>query len=65
MQITLNKKLQNKVKIASKKVGLNELEFVNRSVSAYLAEIQNVISLKKELDMWDMLSAESMRKNNF
>ena len=64
MQI-LDKKLENKVKIVSKKLGLNEREFVNRSVLAYLSEFQNAINLKKELDGWDMFSAISMRKNNF
>ena len=64
MQI-LDKKLENKVKIASKKLGLNEQEFVNRSVLAYLSEFQNAINLKKELEMWNMVSAFSMRKYNF
>lgn len=64
MQI-LDKKLEKKVKIASKKLGLNEREFVNRSVLAYLSKLQNVMSLKKELEMWDMISAFSIRKYNF
>jgi hypothetical protein len=64
MQI-LDKKLENKVKIASKKLGLNEREFINRSVLAYLSEFQNAINLKKELDMWNMVSAFSLRKYNF
>ena len=64
MQI-LDKKLENKVKIASKKLGLNEQEFVNRSVLAYLSEFQNAINLKKELEMWNMVSAFSMQKYNF
>lgn len=64
MQI-LDKKLETRVKIASKKLGLNEREFVNRSVLAYLSEFQNAVNLKKELGMWDMISAFSMRKNNF
>lgn len=64
MQV-LDKKLENKVKIASKKLGLNRREFINRSVLAYLSEFQNAINFKKELKMWDMVSAFSMRKNNF
>lgn len=65
MKITLNKKTEQKVKTASKKLGLNEREFVNISVASYLSELQNAISLKKELEAWDMLSALSMHKNNF
>lgn len=64
MQV-LDKKLENKVKIASKKLGLNRREFINRSILAYLSEFQNAINFKKELKMWDMVSAFSMRKNNF
>jgi len=63
MQI-LDKKLENKVKIASKKLGLNEREFINRSVLAYLSEFQNAINFKKELDMWNMISAFSIKKYN-
>lgn len=65
MNITLNKKTGNKLRAASKKLGLKEKELVNISVLTYLSELQNAISLKKELDAWDMLSALSMRKNNF
>jgi len=57
MQI-LDKKLEKKVKIASKKLGLNEREFVNASVLSYLSQFQNAINFKKELDMWDMVSAK-------
>ena len=64
MQI-LERKLQKRVKTVSKKIGLNEREFINLSVSAYLNEFQNAISLKKELDMWDMLTAASMRQHKF
>lgn len=65
MKIILNKKIHSKVKTASKKLGLNEKEFVNISVLSYLSELQNALRLKKELEAWDMLSALTMRKNNF
>jgi len=64
MQV-LDKKLEKRVKIASKKLGLNEREFINRSVLAYLSEFKNAINFKKELEMWDMVSAFSMQKYNF
>ena len=64
MQV-LDKKLEKKVRIASKKLGLNEREFINRSVLAYLSEFKNAINFKKELEMWDMVSAFSMQKYNF
>ena len=64
MQV-LDKKLEKKVRIASKKLGLNEREFINRSVLAYLSEFKNAINFKKELEMWDMVSAFSIQKYNF
>jgi hypothetical protein len=65
MQITLNKKTQEKVKKASKRLGLDERQFVNLSILKYLAEFKEVLGLKKELEIWDILSASSLRKNNF
>jgi hypothetical protein len=64
MQI-LDKNLENKVKVVSKKLGLNKREFINRSVLAYLSEFQKAVNLKKELNGWDMLSAISIQKYNF
>ena len=64
MQV-LDKKLEKRVKIVLKKFGLNEREFINRSVLAYLSEFKNAINFKKELEMWDMVSAFSMQKYNF
>lgn len=65
MKITLNKKTEQKIKVASKKLGLKEKEFVDMSILSYLSEFQNALNLKSELEKWDMLSALSMRKNNF
>ena len=47
MQV-LDKKLEKRVKIASKKLGLNEREFINRSVLAYLSEFKNAINKLKQ-----------------
>lgn len=64
MQI-LDKQLDKKVNVVSKKLGINKKQFINASVSAYLNNFHNAMNLKKELEMWDMLSAISMRRNNF
>ena len=61
MQI-LDKKLQKQVKVASKKLGLNERDVINRAVSAYLGNIKEFVNLRNELRMWDVLSAQTMRK---
>lgn len=61
----LDKKLQKKVKVASKKLGLLERDVVNQAVATYLETISGFVNLKKELDMWDMLTAQTVRKYKF
>ena len=64
MQI-LDKKLQKQVKVASKRLGLDERDVVNRAVSAYLVSMKEFTNLQNELRMWNMLSAQTMRKYKF
>jgi len=64
MQI-LDTKLQKQVKTVSKKLGLNPRDVVNRAVSSYLGSMKEFADLQKELYMWDVLSAETLRKYKF
>ncbi len=61
----LDEKLQRQVRIASKKLGVTENEIVKRAISSYLGNFEDLVNLQKELRMWDILSAKSMRKYNF
>ena len=61
----LDKKLQKKVRLVSKKLGLPERDFINRAVSIYLGNTEDFLSLQHELRMWDILSAKTMRKYKF
>ena len=61
----LDKKLQKRVTVASKRLGLNKREVINRAVSTYLRSIDDMLSLQNELRMWDVISAETMRKYKF
>lgn len=61
----LDKKLQRRVGIASKKLGLPEREFVSRAVSMYLWNMSDIASLSRELQIWDVLSAKTMQKYKF
>ena len=63
--ITLEKKLKTRVKTAAKKLGLDEHEIMNRAISSYLVELDDWFRLKNELRLWDVLSAETMRKYRF
>ncbi len=61
----LEKKLQKRMKAVAKQTGLNEREMINRAVSSYLAELNEWSNLRKELRVWDALSARTMKKYNF
>jgi len=61
----LDKKLQRRVGIASKKLGLPEREVVSRAVSMYLWSMSDVAALSRELQIWDVLSAKTMQKYKF
>ena len=64
MQI-LDTKLQKQVKVVSKRLGLNPRDVVNRAVSSYLWSMKEFTDLQKELHLWDVLSAETLRKYKF
>lgn len=61
----LDSKLQKRVRVASKKLGLNPKDVVNRAVSSYLGSMKEFADFQKELRMWDILSAETLRKYKF
>jgi len=62
---TIDKGLEQGVVRVSKKLGLTKRELINRAVSSYIGRFNSLGSLYQELRMWDVLSAETMRKNNF
>ena len=64
MQI-LDVKLQKQVKMVSKRLGLNPREVINRAVSSYLGNMKKFTDLQKELHMWNVLSAQTIRKYKF
>lgn len=64
MQV-LDRKLQQRVKRVSKKTGLPEREIIERAVSSYLGNLEDVAALQKELRVWDILSAKTMQKYSF
>jgi len=61
----LDKKLQRRVGIASRKLGLPEREVVNRAISMYLWNMSDMAALSRELQVWDVLSAKTMQKYKF
>jgi len=62
---TLDRKLQKQIYFASKKLGVPEREVVRRAISSYLGNFEDLISLHREFQAWDILSAKTMRKYKF
>ena len=61
----LDTKLQKQVKVVSKRLGLNPRDVINRAVSSYIDSMKELTDLQKELHIWDVLSAQTMRKYKF
>ena len=61
----IDKPLQSRISRASKKLGLPEREIVRRAITTYLEPAKGIVLLYRELQAWDALSAETMRKNDF
>lgn len=60
MQIQLEKKLNKRVRDASKSFGVDERQFVKRALLLYLDSLQKSFDLKREFDAWEALSDEAL-----
>ncbi len=59
----LTKQTRMNIKNASKVLGVEEADVLERASAFYLDAIKQDLELKKELDFWDYLSDEAMRKS--
>jgi len=60
MQIQLKENLYDDVKTASRFIGVDEEELIDRALLFYLNSIQAEMDLEKELKAWDYLSDEAL-----
>jgi hypothetical protein len=60
--VIVSSSVEKKVKSASKKLGFEEKDLVDRALLLYLDSIEKNIQLKKEFAEWDALSDEVMEK---
>ncbi|MFY9493175.1 MAG: hypothetical protein WAP55_01740 [Minisyncoccia bacterium] len=58
MPAILRENLDNRIKDASKVLGVDKKELIERAVAFYLDSVQKTMELKEELEAWDMLSNE-------
>ena len=61
-RMQLTKTTSEKLKNASKTLGFDETEIMERAVLLYIDTIQKQINLKQELNIWDDLSDEALNK---
>ena len=60
MQVQISKDVDKKIKEASRILGLEEEEIIDRAILLYLDNIQKYLELKKEFKIWDKLSDEAL-----
>ncbi len=61
MQIQISKGINKKIKKASRILGIEEEEIVDRAILLYLDNIEKYLELKKEFKEWDILSDDALR----
>lgn len=59
MQIEIKEKLNKKVGDASKMLGVDKRQVVERAVLLYLEDLKKSTDLKREFDAWEELSDEA------
>jgi len=60
MEIQISKDSSKKINEASKALGIEQNELVDRAILLYLDSISKYIDLKQEMKGWDSLSDEAL-----
>lgn len=60
MQIELEKDTSKKIDQASKLLGMEKDELIDRAILVYLDNISKYLELKQEMKEWDTLSDEAL-----
>lgn len=56
VEIEISKGISKSLERASKELGLNEKELIVRAIKLYLYSIREQLSLKEEIEAWEMAS---------
>ena len=62
MRINIEEKLDKEIKNASKTLGVDKNQVIERAILFYLENIKKTLNLKKEFEAWDLLSNEALLK---
>ena len=60
MQLEIPKETSEKVVEASKLLGIEKRELIERAILIYLDNLSKYLDLKKEMSEWDVLSDEAL-----
>lgn len=60
MEVEIAKETSEELKEASKLLGINQKELVDRAIVTYIDSIKKILELKRDLTAWDLLSDEAI-----
>ena len=60
MQFEISKNMDRKIKEASKEMGIDKEEVINRAISLFLEDVRKMKDLEKEMKTWDKLHVEAL-----
>lgn len=58
MEVKISKEIQENIHLASKELGLSEMEVTAIALNLYLKNLKNYTSLKEEMSMWEESGAK-------
>ncbi len=61
MQVEVPKEVSDKLTTASKLLGIEKRQLVDRALVVYLDSLSRYLDLKQEIKEWDALSDEALR----
>ncbi len=62
MEIDIPEDTQKKISEASRKLGIDEEELVDKAILHFLNDVNEYVEIKKEFDQWEKLSDEALVK---
>ena len=60
MQFEISKNMDRKIEEASKEMGIDKEEVINRAISLFLEDVRKMKDLEKEMKTWDKLHVEAL-----
>jgi len=62
MNLKLASKISKRIKVASRVLGVEENEMIDRAMLFYLENVESSLAMRNEFDAWEKLSDEAWAK---